>query len=155
MLQLKQEIRIFRVVLRFIFTGQLLIKGEIDLIRRNGLWIIFGIVNFMRDLFQRGKVLLNRLIYQNVSVCQIEDFLFHAALQQTVGDLKSRVGLSGSGRHDQQNPILPARYGVNCAIDGDTLIIAWRIGVLAAEIGLVPNRFLLWCRTRLLIQASK
>ena len=43
--------------------------------------VIFGHVDLVDDLLQRGKVLLDGLVHQNVAVSQVQDFLLHAAFQ--------------------------------------------------------------------------
>ena len=59
-----------------VIPGELLIKREIDLIRGNCDRVVFRKVDFVDRLFQRGKVLLDGLVYQNVAVGQIEDLSF-------------------------------------------------------------------------------
>ena len=62
------------LIIAAVISGELLIKGEINLVRgdRNG--IIFSKVDFVDRFFQWGKVLLDGLIDQNITVGQIENF---------------------------------------------------------------------------------
>ena len=119
-----------------IVARKLLIQREIDLIRGNRARVIFGKVHLMNDLFQRGKVLLNRLVNKIVAVSQVQDFLLHAAFQQTVYDLERCVGFASAGGHNQQNTVLPPCNSVYGAVDGNALVVAGRVGALAAVIRL-------------------
>ena len=90
------------LVFTFLIASQLLVKGEIDLVGCDRGGVIFCEVDLVDNLLQRGKVLLNGLIHQYISVGKIQDLAFHAALQQPVHNLKGRVGLSCAGGHNQQ-----------------------------------------------------
>ena len=68
--------------------------------------IVLCYVDFVGDLFQWGKILLDRLIHQNVPIGQVEDFALHAALQHPVHDLEGSIGLACAGGHHQKNPLL-------------------------------------------------
>ena len=59
-------------MLLVIVAHQLLIQREIDLVGSDGALIIFGHIDFMCNFLQRCKVLLNGLIHQNITICQIE-----------------------------------------------------------------------------------
>ena len=120
--------------------------------RRDGATVIPGDVNLVGDLLQRGKVLLDRLIHQNVPVCQIEDLLLRAALQEAVNDLKSCICFARAGGHDEEQTILPARDGVHGAVDSDALIVARGIGSLAAVIRLTTDCLLRRRDARFLVQ---
>lgn len=80
-------------MLPIIVTHQLLIQGEIHLVGGDGIPVVLRHIDLVDDLFQRGKILPNRLIHQNVSVGQVENFSLHAAFQQAVHDLKSGICL--------------------------------------------------------------
>ena len=140
-----KEIRLEQLAEMFfpLVANQLLVQGEIDLMRCNGAGISSSGVNFMNDLFQRSKVLLNGLVYKNIAVSEVQDLALHTALQQTVYDLESSVGLACAGSHNQQQTILATCNRINSSVDGNALIVAGRIGVLTGIIGLLHHYFLL------------
>ena len=135
----KQFAEMFLVIV----AHKLLIKGKVDLMRGNGCAVILRKVHLVNDFFERGKILLNGLVYKNVAVSQIEDLALHAGLQQPVDDLERRIGFACAGRHNEQQPVLPSRNCADCPVNGNALIITRGIGVLAGIIGLVNHRFLL------------
>ena len=139
-----KEIRFEKLgkMLLIVVAHQLLIQGEIDLVGSNGAGVVPGNIDLVNDLLQRGEVLLDGLIHQDIAVGQVENLTLQAALQQAVDDLKGGIGLSGAGGHHQKQAGLPAGDGIQGAVDGDALVIAGRIGGLAAVIGLVQNLFL-------------
>ena len=139
-----EEVRLKQrgVMLLLVVPDELLIQGEVHLIRRDAAGIVLGHIDLVDGLFQRCKVLLDGLIDQYVSVSQIQDFLFHAAAQQAVDDLERGVGLARARRHDEQNPVLPAGDGVQRAVHGDALIVAGRIGALARIVRLPDDGLL-------------
>ena len=59
--------------------------------------------------------------------------------------MEGRVGFACTGGHNQQNAVLPSCDGIHCAVDGNALIVAGRVGVLAAVIRLCDD-FLLFGR---------
>ena len=63
-----------------IISDKLLIQRKIDLMRSDGSFIIFRNIDFMNNLLQRGKILLDRLINKDISICKIEDLPLHATL---------------------------------------------------------------------------
>ena len=91
---------------------------------------------------QRGKVLFDGLVHQHIAVCQVKDLVYRFALQKPVDDLERGVGFSGAGGHHQQQPFLPPGDGVNSPVDGDSLVVARRIGRLAGVIRLCHGRLL-------------
>ena len=125
-----------------IIANQLLVQRKVDLMGGNSASIILGNVNLMNHLFQGSKVLLNGLIHQNITVSQIEDLFLHIALQQTVNDLESSIGLACTGSHDQEKTILALGNGIHGSVDCNALIITRRIGVLTAVVGLSDNSLL-------------
>ena len=129
-------------MLPVIVADQLLVQRKIHLVGSNGGFVVLGRLDFVCDLFQWGKILRSGLVHQHIAVRQIEDFSLHAALQQAVDDLESRIGLAGTGCHHKQKPLLPAGNGIHSPVHGNTLIIAGRIGGLAAVVGLVDDCFL-------------
>ena len=133
----------FAEMLLVIVTHQLLIQGEVHLMRGNGAFIVFRHIDFMSHFFQRGKILLDRLIHQNITVSKIKDFSFHTALQHPIDDLEGSIGLAGASGHNQQNPLLSPCNGVHGTVDGITLIISGRVGVLAGIVGLLQYGLLL------------
>lgn len=70
--------------------------------RGDGAGVIFAYVDFMGDLLQRGKVLLDRLIHKNITVSKVQYLSRHAALQQAVNNLEGGIGLAGTGDHNQR-----------------------------------------------------
>ena len=136
--QLRQSgkciIAIFFLII--VIARKLLIQREVDLIRGNGAGVIFGKVHLMNDFFQWSEVLLNRLVNKVVAVSQVQDFLLHTAFQQAVYDLERCVGFACTGSHNQQNTVLPSCDSIHCAVDGNALVVAGRVGVLAAVIRL-------------------
>ena len=146
----KQFAEMFLIVLAY----QLLIQREIYLMGSDGAFVILCYINFMDDLFQRCKILLDGLIDQNVSVSQIENLALHATLQQSVHDLEGSIGLTGACGHNKKNPLLSARNGIHRPVNGDTLVIARRIGILAGIIGLFQDGFLAGCQARFLLVAG-
>ena len=125
-----------------IITHQLLIKGKIHLVRSDGSFVILCNVNFVRHFFQRGKVLLDGLIYQNIPVCQIENLSLQSALQQPVYNLESRIGFSSSGCHYQQKPLLPFGNCIYRSVDCNALVITGWVCILTRKVGLFQNHFL-------------
>ena len=88
-------------MLLVIVAHQLLIQREIDLVGSDGALIIFGHIDFVGDFFQRGKILLDRLIHQNVPVSQVKNLPLHTALQHPVHNLKSGIGFACSCCHNE------------------------------------------------------
>ena len=111
--------------------------------------VVLRHVDLVDNFLQRSKILLNGLIHQNVAVSQIEDFPLHSTFQQTIDDLECGVGLSGTGRHNQQKPLLSTGNGIHRAIDGNALIVAGRVSCLAGIVRLVNYRFLSWSQSEL------
>lgn len=130
-------------MLDVVVADELLIEGEEDLVGGEGGGIVLRDVDFMRVLFQRGEVLLDGLVDEDVAVGQVEDFFLHTALEQAVDDLKGGVGFAGAGGHDQQKALLPASDGVEGAVDGDALVVAGGVGVLAGVVRLADGLLLL------------
>ena len=58
-------------MLLIIVTDKLLIQGEIHLMGGNGATVIFGEVDLMDNLLQRCEILLDRLVNQDIPVCQV------------------------------------------------------------------------------------
>ena len=114
-----------------------LIKRKVDFV---------GFVDFF--VFYNRKLVLEMfevtcfgLRDQVLAVCKIKDALFHAALPQTVDNLESCICFAGSGRHDEQNPLLSAGNGFNRAVYRNTLIVARRVTVRSEEISRKRNLF--------------
>ena len=61
--------------------------------------VIFCEIDFMDRLFQWSKILLNRLINENIAVGKIQYFFLNATLQQTIDNLKCRIGFTGTCSH--------------------------------------------------------
>ena len=70
--------------------------------RSDGILIILGNIDLMNDLFQRRKVLLDRLIHKNIAVSKVKDLSFQPTSQQTINNLKSGICFPRTGRHNQQ-----------------------------------------------------
>ena len=77
----KQFAEMFLVIV----TNQLLIQRKIYLMGSNGTLIILGNINFMNNLFQRSKVLLNGLIHKNITVSKVKYLSLQAALHSVSG----------------------------------------------------------------------
>ena len=121
-------------MLLIIVSHQLLVQREIHLVGCDGAAVVPGDVDFVDNLLHRRKVLLDGLIHQNNPVGKIEDLPLHTALQKAINDLKGSIGFAGAGGHNKQKAIPALRDGVQRAVDGDALIAAGRIGILAAVI---------------------
>ena len=141
-------------VLLVVVSHQLLVEGEVHLVGGDGAGVIFGHIDLVSHLLQRGEVLLDGLIHQNIAVRQIEHLALHAAFQEPIDDLKGGVGLSGSGGHHQQKSLLPLGNGVHRPIDGDPLVVPGRISILAGIVGLVNGRFLRGAEAGFLLEAG-
>ena len=105
-----------------------LIEGKVDLIVLPDL----AVADLVHHFAERCEVLLHGLVHQDVAVGQKQDAFAGLGFPQAPDDLKSRVGLAGAGRHDQQHALLPLRDRFDCAIDGDALVVA---RLLAAAVG--------------------
>ena len=108
-------------LLVFFRSGDCLIEAEIDFVGGidapscvNGAGQVFGSavrafdgLCFCRELrhrrAERPEVVDHRLVDQHVAICQKQDALLAARLPKPPDDLKSGIGLAGSGRHDQQD----------------------------------------------------
>ena len=101
-------------------TRQLLIEGQIQLI---GAIQLFAL-DFRHDLCKRLEVLLHGLVNEDVAVSKEQDLFLSTGFPKAVDDLKRSIGLAGTGRHNEEDTILPTGYCINGAVDGDTLIVA-------------------------------
>ena len=59
-------------MLLVVVPDELLIEREVHLMGRDGGLVVLDDVDLVRHFFQRSKVLLNGLIHQNITICQIE-----------------------------------------------------------------------------------
>ena len=118
---------------------KLLIEGEIYLMGRDRGAVVFCKIDLMDNLFEWLKISAYRLIDKIIAVGKVKYLLLYAALQQTIYDLESGIGLPRSRRHDKQNAVLPLCDGVHCAVDGNLLIISRRISILACIIWLIDE----------------
>ena len=103
-----------------LITSQLLIEGQIQLI---GAIQLFAL-DFRHDFCKRLEVLLHGLVNEDVAVSKEQDFFLSTGFPKAVDDLKRSIGLAGTGRHNEEDTILPTGYCINGAVDGDTLIVA-------------------------------
>ena len=142
----------FAEVLLIVVSHQLLVEGEVHLVGGDGAGVIFGHVDLVGNLLQRGEVLLDGLVHQDVAVRQIEYLALHAAFQKPVDDLKGGIGLAGSGGHHQQQPLLAPGDGVHRPVDGNPLVVPGRISVLAGIVRLIDHSFLGRAESRLLLE---
>ena len=142
------------VMLLIVVAHQLLIQGEVDLVGGDGGAVVLGVVDLMDHLLQRGEVLGDGLVHQVVAVGQVEDLLLHAAHEKAVDNLEGRVGLAGAGGHDEEDAPLPFRDAVEGAVDGDALVIARGVALLAGVIGLGQDRLFFWGEAGLLFIAA-
>ena len=129
-------------MLLIVVAHQLLIQGEVDLVGGDGGAVVLGVVDLMDNLLQRGEVLGDGLVHQVVAVGEVEDLLLHAAHEEAVDNLEGGVGLAGAGGHDEEDTPLPFRDAVEGAVDGDALVIAGRVALLAGVVGLSQDRLL-------------
>ena len=109
-----KEVRIKELAVMFLVVvpDQLLIQGKIDLVRCDRIFLIFCEVDLMYDLLKRCKVLLDRVVDQVITVCEVQDLPLYSAREKPVHDLKSGIGLSGSCCHDEQDPVLSPCDGI-------------------------------------------
>ena len=64
-------------MLLIILSHHLMVEGEVHFMRSNLIQAFFiGEIHLIDGLFERGEVLQNTLVNQNVSVCQIQNSLF-------------------------------------------------------------------------------
>lgn len=70
-------------------------------------------------------------------------------MKHPVYNLKSRVNFPYTCCHDQQKTLLSPCNGLNSTVYCNSLIITWRICILAGMIRLFNNDLLLRCNTRL------
>ena len=136
-----------------IVTNQLLIQRKIHLMGSNGAFIIFGHIDLVNYFFQRSKILLNRLIHQNITVSKIQNLSFQSTLQHTINDLKSRISFSCTSSHNKQQTILPSCNGIYGSVNGNSLIVTRWICILTAVIRLFNYCLLCWCHSRFLFKA--
>ena len=141
-----EEVRIeeLTVVLLIIVPDKLLVEREVDLVGGDGVPPVLREVHLMDDLLEWGEILLDRLVHEVVAVGEVEDLTLHTAAEQAVNDLEGGVGLAGTGRHDEQDAVLPTRDGVESPVDGITLIVTRRVGGLA-RVERLRDELLLFC----------
>ena len=87
------------------------------------------LLNLRHDLLERLEVLRHCLVDENVAVGEVENLLLEAALVETVDYLKRGIGLAGSSRHHKKCTLRALGDRLDSAVDGDALIVAWRIGL--------------------------
>ena len=139
-------------VFLIVVSHQLLVEGEVHLVGGDGAGIIFCHIDLVGHLFQRGEVLLDGLVHQDVAVRQIEHLALHAAFQKPVDDLKGGIGLACPGSHDQQKSLLSPGDGIHRPVDGDPLVVPGRISVLTGIVRLVDHSFLGRAESRFLLE---
>ena len=103
-----------------LITSQLLIEGQVQFI---GAVQLFAL-DFRHDLCKRLEVLLHGLVNEDIAVSKEQDLFLATGFPKAVDDLKRSIGLAGTGRHNEEDTILPTGYCINGAVDGDTLIVA-------------------------------
>ena len=129
----------FFVVLGAFFTYQLLIEGEIYLVSGIGMLLILLIINLMDGIGEGLEILFDRLINQDIAVCQIKHLLHQFRFQEAIDDLEGSVSLTRTCGHHQQHPLVATSHRIHRPVHGITLIIAGRKDVLTCAIGLVDN----------------
>ena len=134
----------FFVVLRPFLSDELLIEREIDLVSRIGVLFVLLIIDLVDSIREWLKVLLYRLVHQDVSVGQIEHFLHLLGLEQTIDDLEGSIGFAGSCRHNKEQTLLSLGNSLNRTVYCIPLVIARWKSVLTSIIRLVDGLQLVW-----------
>ena len=93
-------------------------------------------LHFRHHFLEWFEVLTHCLVYQDISVGQIEDALHESRGMQPVDNLERSIGLSCTSSHHQQDSFLPASNSLDGVVDGYALIIARRETV---TIGIIRN----------------
>lgn len=106
-------------------VGQRLVQGEVDLATR--LRLALDLVDGVAE--GRLELPLDRLVHQDVAVCQIEDPRRPLAgrpllLPELPGDLHRDEGLPGAGRHREERSLPALDDGGVRTIDRDSLVVA-------------------------------
>ena len=130
------------LILGILVARKLLVEGEVHFMRSDGDGIVLGEVDLVNRLFKRGEVLLDRLVHENVPVGEVQDLFPQAAFQQTVDDLKGRIGLPGACGHHQQEAFLSPCYRLDDPVDGVALVVPRIVCALAGIIRLSDDLFL-------------
>ena len=124
----------FLVILFSSLPDELLIKGKVNFVCGDTTSQILLITDFMNGLIKRLKVLLYRLVNQNIAVGQIQNLIYQPSFQQTIDNLKCRVCLTCSSCHHKQKPILSLCNSIDCAVYCITLVISrWKNILSCAE----------------------
>ena len=91
----------------------------------------FGILalHLRHHFAERLEVLTHGLVDENITVSEIKDAFHASRCMQTMDDLESRIGLSRTRSHDQENPFFSTSHRLNHLIDGYALVVARRITV--------------------------
>ena len=129
-------------VLLVVIAHELLVQGEIHLIGGERHRVLFGGPDLVGDLPERGEVLLDGLVHEDISVCEIEHLFDEARREQAVDDLEGRIGLAGAGGHDEKDALAAAGDGVHGAVHGDALVVPRGKGVRRDVVGLTEGLFL-------------
>src|SRR3989338_3187051 len=103
----------------FVRAGDGLIQAEVNFVG----WVNLAILDFRHDRAEGLEVVDQRLVDENVSVCQKQDSLDLTSFPQPPDNLKCRVGLAGACRHDEQHAFLATGYSFNSSIDCFHLIV--------------------------------
>ena len=130
------------LILGILVARKLLVEGEVHFMRSDGDGIVLGEVDLVDRLFKRGEVLLDRLVHEDVPVGEVQDLFPQAAFQQTVDDLKGRIGLPGACGHHQQEAFLSPCYRLDDPVDGVALVVPRIVCALAGIIRLRDDLFL-------------
>ena len=129
----------FFVLLLAALTYKLLIKRKVNLVSCVSWSFIFLITYLVNGLVQRFEVLLYRLVYKHISICQVKNFLYQTSFEKSIDYLESCVRFARTRCHYKQETLLTLRYRVDRSIYGIALIVTWRKYVLTRTERLVDN----------------
>ena len=119
-----------RSTLRTVILHKLLIETHKNLVTLIGASLLY-----LDHLLSEGfKVLEHCLVYQNVSIRQVENphIAALAGLQETIQYLEGCICLTGACRHDEHHSLLPSGKGFDNSFYNYSLIVAWlsTIGII-------------------------
>lgn len=105
--------------------GDSLVEAEVDF----EISLDLAVGDLVHHVAERGEILLDGLVHQDIAVGEKEDALLALGLPEAPDDLEGRVGLAGAGGHDQEEALLALGDGFDGAVDGDALVVAGALPV--------------------------